>query len=349
MYRTYHDDDELNDKFAFGYSNIPIWSSSLNVSPENIEVHHSVSKHIGIEALCVGNCDAETMATHSFWWTNRSANMRKRRSSLHYKNPEEYQNTLTRRKSATSSELRKPVHGRGVVYYFDKHGKLCGMMTWGLPLKCKGGQTIGCSLLLTRMKELIQSNGMCTLSNAKEDLDSTHLIDETKMLAELAMEESDNVIPDIYTDENVIARPLHTYIPAKHQIGFKLGWMKRGKRSGVSETESMFCGQNDPDVLVQRPPSLVRVYPMDSFKTLWTISRHDDSSEDNTVTKEDRIASKQDIDKQSRPLEEDPLWLRKKDISRTKTLNETSTEAFRHNIGTVGGSYYDGHRSHKWL
>eukprot|EP00816_Leptocylindrus_hargravesii_P001789 CAMPEP_0196807932 /NCGR_PEP_ID=MMETSP1362-20130617/7912_1 /TAXON_ID=163516 /ORGANISM="Leptocylindrus danicus, Strain CCMP1856" /LENGTH=584 /DNA_ID=CAMNT_0042182051 /DNA_START=55 /DNA_END=1806 /DNA_ORIENTATION=+ len=63
--------------FSFSSNFIPIWRSDQSYS--NSSSTSTALRQLGVEALCVGQCDAETMATHGYWWTNRTR--RKRRNT----------------------------------------------------------------------------------------------------------------------------------------------------------------------------------------------------------------------------------------------------------------------------
>ena len=293
----------------------------------------------------------------------------------------------------------RPVYGVGVVYYLEKRtGKLCGIMTWGLPFVDDTAAPASSSSLnedlVDRMKLLVRTNGHAAVARCSQDDDnedddeaelcSHHLAEETKHLALLAIRgavptsnsngtfttttSSSSNLPIFNADGTTVARPLHMYVPPKHRYGangsIKVGWRKRNRRSGVDahydEDDQLFVAQNEQeDALHNRPASLVRVYPMhpygasafggflSSFYNNGNTSEED--SEDNDEESEIEEEEEEEEDDHCRPLEEDPLWLRKKDASRGRTKVDIYSDAYKHNLGTTGGYYYDGRRAHKWL
>ena len=111
----------------------------------------SALPQIGVNALCIGSCDASSMSTHGYWWTNRNTAGRGGGGSV-------------------------PVYGAGVVHYVDATGSLRGLMLWGLPFtdvvkkKKKKGSGKGSkgkneverlnTALVERIEELLRSRGM---------------------------------------------------------------------------------------------------------------------------------------------------------------------------------------------
>ena len=104
----------------FAADDIPVWRSDLHIMTSG---QKSSLKNIGVNALCVGKCDAESLATHGFWWTNRSAKRRHTKNRMKESNDNgDAMPILKEKVLKTSKGNVRPVHGVGVIYYFDQRG-----------------------------------------------------------------------------------------------------------------------------------------------------------------------------------------------------------------------------------
>ena len=236
-------------------------------------------------------------------------------------------------------------------------------MLWGLPFTDKRREGVTNNALVSRMKSLINTNGMdAVLSHAEVlkdntdagDLSVSHLFQETKHLASIALSntKANKTFTSIFNEDgSELLKPLHLYLPAKTHIGFKVGWMKRGKVEGEKDS---IIHQEKSRTITSRPPSLVKVYPMEASFAKWfngSINESGLNADGENEEDEEEIFSDTESAEENevRPLEEDPLWLRRNDFSRTKKRNDKYLDAYRQNITAAGGHYADGRRSHKWL
>mmetsp|Transcript_34542 Transcript_34542/g.101513 ORF Transcript_34542/g.101513 Transcript_34542/m.101513 type:complete len:945 (-) Transcript_34542:93-2927(-) len=304
--------EALQSSRLFSVESCPIWRTDVGAFGGTDGPSSSSLSALGINALCVGNCDSETMATHGFFWTNQASDSRRRntlaRSSAEKKSDESVDETsggvskgvLTRRRSTKrSSTMRRSVYGSGVVFYLDRTGAIRGMMTWGLPFT-KGDKDIGDDTsinphLLSRMHEIIRTNGEILKPHHEKAvferdsrldlrmLSSLHLSEESKYLASIAL----SSVPGDHTFNTITAQPLHRYIPSKPASMTSIGMLKRRDEIGTggvgedlfARTPSTECSEDE------RPPSLVHVYPMQfgsrpdpsAFWTGGTVANSNDS------------------------------------------------------------------------
>ena len=359
---------------SFSSDFIPMWRSDQSHYDSNNTSNNALGK-IGVQALCVGNCNADSMATHGYWWTNRTR--KKRRNSTRMNMNMIAHDGIRKRRTNNMNGSSRSVYGVGVVYYFDSvSGRLCGIMTWGLPNTNPNGELN--DELVERMKLLLKTNGQAAAvmsddgdsRNNDLTLSSHHLAHETKHLALLALAldqttaegKRNTQAVSIFHANGEVAKPLHMFVPSKvvNHANVKLGWLKRSNKRGAADPHNqaagLFVQNKDAYTAINRPPSLVRIYPMHQYSaiggflsSLYGGGNDDNDDNDDTEDDDEMSTEEEDDHDHGRPLEEDPLWLRKKDASRGRTKVEMYSDAYRHNIGTAGGHYYDGRKAHKWL
>lgn len=163
------------DVLSFAAHSTPVWRSDVLNYPTGNEVCTSALSSIGVQALCVGNCDSERQGTRGFWWTNSSAH---RRLTRLIEEEEEEDGTgkgsstrLARR--TTKRRMKKlgivnPIYGIGVVFYLDNYGRIQGIMTWGLPFSDTEGGDIHPDLL-NHLKYLLATNAGVSALDAEEN------------------------------------------------------------------------------------------------------------------------------------------------------------------------------------
>lgn len=280
--------DAFKSSRLFSVESCPIWRTDVGVFGGSDCPSSSSLFALGINALCVGNCDSETMATHGFFWTNQASDSRRRNTlarASSEKNDDNIDETnrgvskgiLARRRSTKiSSTMRRSVYGSGVVFYLDRTGAIRGIMTWGLPFtkgdKDTDDDTSINPQLLSRMHEIIHTNGEILKPQHERAvferdsrldlrmLSSLHLSEESKHLAALAL----SSVPGDHTFNKITAQPLHRYVPSKPASITSIGMLKRRDEIGTggvgedlfARTPSVQCSEDE------RPPSLVHVYPM---------------------------------------------------------------------------------------
>jgi hypothetical protein len=278
----------LQSSRLFSAESCPIWRTDIGTfggtdGPSSLSA-------LGVNALCVGSCDSETMATHGFFWTNQASDSRKK-STFHKAGPPAEKNDksvaetnggvskgiLARRRSTMrSSTMRRSVYGSGVVFYLDRTGAIRGIMTWGLPFtkgdKNSSDDTTINPRLLNRMHEIIRTNGEILKPQHKKAvferdsrldlrmLSSLHLSEESKHLAAMAL----SSVPGDQVYNNITAQPLHRYVPSKPASITSIGMLKRRDEIGTGGVgEDLFARTSTTRSSEnERPPSLVHVYPL---------------------------------------------------------------------------------------
>ena len=294
---------------------------------------------VGIHALCVGQCDSETMSTHGFWWTNQSRRLTRRRSIL---------------SSSQSGRSRKPVYGQGVVYYLDRAGTIRGVMLWGLPFTKSSKSPQLNNPLIERMKNIIHTNGDAMQKDHADEiikmrldpdlLYPSHLAEESRILATMAINksQSDQIV------RKKVPRPLHRFLPSKPISVTKTGVLKRNEKIGTGSVgEDIFerAGHDIGSIEGERSrnPSLVHYFDYD-----WSSSRPmslddlDSEEEDIELDGDDLIYQpvSKNPDHAARPSKEEALWMRKGEIAKTQSFNEKINIMFMQNIRQ--GSFSDG-------
>lgn len=307
-------------------------TDKLSTSDDN----SSALSSLGINALCVGQCDSENMSTHGFWWTNQFSRRMSRRSS---------NTSQSNRKERNGNQ--KTVFGSGIVFYLDRSASIRGIMVWGLPFTSKDGegQNNNTDLnkdLINRIESIIRSNGRvikATHKSAIEDLNldagllsQTHLMEESKLLASLAYSSSSKKDP---MESMISSRPLHRYIPSKPINVASMGVLKRGKAIGnggvgddIFERSVRETGADE----TVRHPSLVHFFSYDWSTSQPTQLGNDNSNEDDLDTAENMTAS--------RPPKEEALWLRRSEVMKTTSLTDKMAEMFEFNLKR--GQFSDG-------
>lgn len=342
MIKNYHERDKPGKHDALRSSNVFSNNKSLCVTRTDklstTSGSHSSLSSIGISALCVGQCDSETMSTHGFWWTNQSRRLTRRASVLP--------------SNASSGKSSKPIYGPGVVYYLDRAGSIRGVMLWGLPYTQSSNHDELNSVLVDRLKEIIHTNGKIIQEDhaaaiEKMRLDPTllspsHLAEESRHLSSIAMATS----PGKATYE-IVPRPLHRYVPSKPISTTKIGVLKRNEKIGSGSVgEDIFerTGHDLGSIEGERSrhPSLIHYFEYDWNSSQQPITMDDLDSVENLEIEDDSIyqpASKKPGNA-ARPPKEEPLWMRKGDMSRMQSLNEKVSLMFMENLKQ--GHFSDG-------
>lgn len=120
--------ETLKSSRLFSVESCPIWRTDVGAFCGTDGPTSSSLSALGINALCVGNCDSETMATHGFFWTNQASDSR-RRNTLARSSSEKIDDNIDetngrvskgilarRRSTKRSSTMRRSVYGSGVVF-----------------------------------------------------------------------------------------------------------------------------------------------------------------------------------------------------------------------------------------
>jgi len=344
---------KMRDARIFSEESFPIWrtdvcSYATNESADNKSIVQSHLSSVGVNALCIGHCDSETMSTHGLWWTNQSSDSRKK---LALSEKLKAGTLTTRRSTKRSSANPRPVYGSGIVYYLDRSGTIRGIMTWGLPFTQSGGTDLN-NDLVARMKAVLASNGKICLKqhhNAVEQhgggkqnsglLTAIHLSEESKLLVSIALSGSNEMYSGLFFEAGIseIAKPLHRYVPSKPSQVTSIGVLKRS-------ADDIGTGGIGEDIFVRnhilkdtaRPQSLVYVYPME-----WTNHKRNNSVDEGGRAKEElQPQGGNEAQVRSRPPKEEPIWLRRGESNKTVSMNDTLADVFRLNVHR--GRFSDG-------
>jgi hypothetical protein len=336
---------------SFAASSLPVWRSDITSYSEQGSPFASSLSNLGIQALCVGNCDSERLATRGFWWTNSSAQRRIARMI----EDEELQSSgdvqrMTRRVSRRRRKLGlvKPVYGIGVVYYLDTIGRIRGILTWGLPFAAEEGGPIN-PHLLRQLKHIIATNAGVSALDADENhqIMNDALAKQSQRLVALAVRGHTagmtRVSHGLDGPIEGFSTPLYRYTevgPGK--TASTMNVLKRKEAGGlgvlgedlyardelaIEQTEVQEKGEETPSN-IPRTMYPITVVP---FRVEDTYGKKAASLE--SLTELNRYLGVQrgweDNENRARPGKEDPLWLRPGDEKRNISKNQMLIEAYR--------------------
>lgn len=341
---------KLSNSRIFSENSFPIWRTDVcpyitNESSSGATNVQSQLSSVGVHALCIGQCDSEVMSTHGHWWTNQSADNRRKHAIA---NQQKNRSFATRRSTKKSSMTRR-VYGSGVVFYLDRSGAVRGIMLWGLPFTQGDGRELN-RHLVDRMKHVLATNGTTCLeqhedvvveqSGGKQNtglLTSLHLSEESKLLASIALSSGSTkyVSSQLVSsaDTSGIAKPLHRYLPSKPSRITGIGVLKRNADDTVFVRSSE---ADNADGEAERPQSLIYVYPMEwgngsnigGDATQFNDGIGDDFDEEPWSRKKAQSSS----ETRSRPPKEEPLWLRRDESNKRTSMNDVLAEVFQLNV-----------------
>lgn len=292
---------------------------------------------VGINALCVGNCDSERFFTHGLWWTNLAA---QRRFLSLVSNEEGAQ--IRKRRTIQSSQ--KPAYGIGVVFYLDRTGRIHGIMTWGLPFTTASSLSEDAPRplnqgLVEQMKDIIRTNGGFHSLETEADhvRMSKFLADQSRQLVAQSFRgysaRTDDVEAGALTRfghhrhlvdgvlEN-FPRPLHRFTEVRPPNLRSVRVLKRkdGNAQGVlgEDLFTRYQPEMDDPAAIDAPDPAANVGSAERKAqslyewNLWErMERRWDENE-----------------QQARPAKEELLWLRKGDEVRTTSARENVLSAY---------------------
>lgn len=343
MVKNYCERERMDRRHVLRASNVFSNNKSLSVTrTDNLSTtsglhgEGSALSSIGIHALCVGQCDSETMSTHGFWWTNQSRRLTRRDSVV---------------PNGTTGKSAKAVYGPGVVYYLDRAGNIRGIMLWGLPYTKSSKSDELNNILIDRLKEIIHTNGDIIQEDHADAIQKmrldpsllcpSHLAEESRLLASISKSTS--------SDQKVrkkIPRPLHRFVPSKPMSTTKIGVLKRNEKIGTGSVgEDVFERDGHDLGSVEgersRHPSLVHYFEYD-WNSTQPISLDNLDADENLQHDDDSIYQpiSKNPDNAARPPKEEPLWMRKGDAARMQSLNERLGVMFMENL--KHGHFSDG-------
>lgn len=247
----------------------------------------------GINALCVGNCDSDGLATHAVWWTNSAAQRRILKSSEQH----------------PKARRQKSIYGIGVVFYLDRQGKIQGIMTWGLPFAEKNGEIK--QAVLDNMLEVLTTNGGFRSVQTELEHFKMHqfLETQTKLLLSLAL-----------GNDKVLPRPLHRYTEVR-SVGSRTATILKSREGMGILGEGLFARvypdhfDNQIHVPAPKPGNVGSAANKVQALYDWNVwEQKERLFEDNEAI--------------ARPAREEPLWIRKGDEGRSTPLSERIGAAY---------------------
>jgi len=326
----------------------------------------SYLQSIGINALCIGNCDSERFLTHGVWWTNQAA-QRRLLSELDSEG-----NPIRRRRTVRDS--LKPVYGIGVVFYLDKTYKLQGVMTWGLPFTYSKSRQLN-QQLVQQVKHILRSNGSFRhgIQSETDHIRLTNYLTRQSQLlvamafAGYAIGEA-NASPEVESSSPAslrgsdttsseetgrahrldgeldrYPRPLHRFTEARPPGVRSVGVLKRKQGDGHGVLgEDLFARSDAANDWIA---ASTRAFRMASRRRS-TRSQTFSSSDSSNRTKQQEAAERQqqhfrdwaeweareriwdDNEQRARPAKEEPLWIRKGDEMRSTSAKEKLMAAY---------------------
>lgn len=326
---------------------LPVWRSDLRYSSKSGQLIEPTSlSEIGVIALCVGNCEAESMSTHGVWWSNLSAFQRRmtRRETARYDDEGGDQEKslddtrLRKHRHRQRREIKKslkPVYGLGVVYYLDNTGRIQGVMTWGLPFTESESSTKLNQQLVNQMKTVIQTNGGIRALDTESDhmKMATYLREASQQLLLTALQSHGNDFlkaHELSYDGN-FPRPLHRYTDVRSPSLRSVGVLKRkdGLHGHGVLGEDMFARFEDDETPDPPPPrpnpsgnvgSAAQEVAQYEARYNWSIWDQKERRWD-------------DNEARARPPKEEPLWIRKGDETRNIPQRERMATAYKNVMG----------------
>jgi hypothetical protein len=308
---------------------IPVWRS------DRFSWGCTSLSDIGLTALCVGNCDSDSLMTHGIWWSNQAA----QRRMLRLLDDDEDEDKITKRQRRTIKESLKPVYGLGVVYYVDRTGRIQGVMTWGLPFAMGGHNQELNQRLVQQMKRVITTNG--GFGALETEMDhirmSNYLEDEARRMVVTSfaghMKSRDDgasaILGQSKEGSPILAKslpkPLHRYTQIRPPTSRMVGILKRryGHGHGILG-EDLFVRRSEENTIASTPASYFAVGTASSEKMT---AKAQAMNEWNLWEQREKLFEENEA--RGRPPKEDPLWIRKGDDTRNMSAEEELTAAYR--------------------
>jgi len=350
---------------------LPVWRSDLRYSSarEGDPTEETSLSQIGVTALCVGNCDAESMSTHGVWWSNHSA-FRRRLTQRSRQDegdegggdddgsPESLRRQQQRQRQRREIlKSLKPVYGLGVIYYLDSTGHIQGLMTWGLPFTCSENDRKLNQQLIEQMRTVIRTNGgiRCLDTEADHLKMAQYLGDTSKQLVATALTSGhgEHFAKAHQLQLNEFPRPLHRYTEVRPPSVRSVGVLKR--RDGLHGNgilgEDMFARYEEQDDHRPDPPPPKPVRHQATTTTVAaggsaTTTAKDASSSQAAAAAAAAWEAAQEAryhwavwdqkerrfdanEARARPPKEEPLWIRKGDETRNIPQRERIGSAYK--------------------
>jgi hypothetical protein len=342
---------------SFAAHSVPVWRSDItSYTSSNREPVPSTLATLGVQALCVGNCDSERQDTRGFWWTNSSAQRRltllMEQEAVAVDGPVR---RLTRRRNTRQRRqlgLITPVYGIGIVYYLDKVGRLRGIMTWGLPFVNHRDGRIN-DALLNRMKHAVATNGGISALDSEENyhIMNAFLARESQQLVKLAvtgnLTEATGSSHGLDGSIEGFSKPLYRYTEARLSTRSNLHVLKRMDRGGQGvlgedlyardelaleeDKEDALQDRHEEDIEMTNLPT--PMYPINVVPLNLASSSKGTAATAESLAQLNQFLAIQrgweENDNRARPGKEDPLWLRPGDERRNTSQNQMLNDRYK--------------------
>jgi hypothetical protein len=336
---------------SFAASSLPVWRSDIAAYPGQRQPIPSGLSSLGIQALCVGQCDSERLATRGFWWTNSSA-QRKHTRLIEDEGDEAAGREMKMTRRRLSRRNRKqgitpPLYGIGVVYYLDKMGRVRGILTWGLPYTQEEAGAVNPEMMRLLKQIMVTNAGISALdSEENHQMMNNALAKMSQRLVHLAFRDQstyttgachglDGPIPGFST-------PLYRFTEVNPGKSTTMNVLKRKEAGSFGVLgEDLFA--RDEHALEQssisedeeETPSNIptTMYPITvvPFQVEKAYGQRAASLE--SLVELNRYLATQrgweENEMRARPAKEDPLWLRPADERKTVSRQQMVIDAFR--------------------
>ena len=350
-----HQNEEVE---SFATSSLPVWRSDVtSYSSQGVPLVSSLSS-LGIQALCVGHCDSERLATRGFWWTNSSAQRKTTRlieeeEEKMVGQPDEKKisqyRTLRRQMSRRRKRmgLVQPTYGIGVVFYLDSNGRIRGIMTWGLPFADEEGGALNPQLLDALERAVLTNAGVSAL-DARENhqVMNTAMAMQSQKFVQVALQNQyfDSTIQSHGLSGPIegFATPLYRYTEVGPANTATVKVLKRKEGGGLGLLgEDLYARDelameqiHSIDEKTETPANVPATnYPITvvPFQVEVTYGKKAASLE--SLEELNRYMAVQrgweENENRARPGKEDPLWLRPGDERRNVSRKQMLIDAYR--------------------
>jgi hypothetical protein len=343
---------------SFAATSLSVWRSDVTSYQGGASLEVSALSSLGVQALCVGNCDSERLATRGFWWTNSAAYRKMNRTMEDEEEEilvdEEHSALISRKtKRRMSRRSRKnglilPLYGTGVVYYLDKNGRIRGIMTWGLPFASKEGGDINAKLL-QRLKLILATNSGVSPLDAEENhqVMNNALGKESQNLVSIALQDlpADMTRKTHGLDGPIsgFSTPLYRYTEVAPATSSHLNVLKRKEGGGLGVLgEDLFArdehgleqehgSSEEQDEVRSNLPTTVYPITVVPFQVGEAYGEKAASLE--SLRELNRYLAVQrgwaENENRARPGKEDLLWLRPGDERKNSSKQQMINDAYR--------------------
>ncbi|KAG7373964.1 pyridine nucleotide-disulfide oxidoreductase [Nitzschia inconspicua] len=341
-----------DEAHSFAAYSMPVWRSDVLSYPTGTENGISALSSIGVQALCVGNCDSERQGTRGFWWTNSSAQRRMTRLIEEEEELEGEASSARLVRRTTRRRMKKfgivnPLYGIGVVYYLDNYGRIQGIMTWGLPFSDTEGGEIN-PALLNRLKYLLATNAGVSSLDAEENHQIMNLAlgKATQQLIALAVTgrsaQTTRVSHGLDGPIEGFSMPLYRYTEVGTLKNNTVNVLKRKDGDGLGILGENLYARDDLTLETIKSEAQDDHHPSNIPVTMYPITVVPFQVEEAYGSKAASLDSLAELNRflavqkswetnenRARPGKEDPIWLRPGDERKNTSRKQMIIDAYR--------------------